>query len=123
MSKKTKICVVLVFFALLMNVTLSAMEYPNEMLEVSAPYPGATITQTVKVPNNIMVGMESNDNLDQIFEFYKTELPANGWTIKSEIKQTDGSFFAGEKGSKTVNVSIVKGGQSSKATIMISFVY
>ena len=120
MSKNIIICGVLVFFALSMNVALSAMVYPQEMIEVSAPYPEATITQTVKVPGNIMVGMESNDNLDQIFEFYKTELAANGWTITNEVKQQDGCFIAGEKGSKSVNVSIILGGQSGKSTIMIS---
>jgi hypothetical protein len=50
MSKNIIICGVLVFFALSMNVALSAMVYPQEMIEVSAPYPEATITQTVKVP-------------------------------------------------------------------------
>jgi len=120
MSKNITICGVLVFFALSMNLALSAMVYPQEMIEVSAPYPEATITQTVEVPGNIMVGMESNDNLDQIFEFYKTELAANGWKIVNETKQQEAYMLVGEKGSKSVNVSIIKGGQSGKSTIMIS---
>ena len=123
MSKNIIICAVLVFFALSMNVALSGMEYPQEMMEVSAPYPEATITQTVKAPGIVMVGMESNDNLDQIFEFYKTELAANGWTIVNETKQQKIYNLMGKKGSKSVNVSIVLGGQSGKSTIMISLAF
>ena len=81
MSKKIIICAVLVFFALSMNVALSQMTYPPELNQVSAPYPGATIVQTTNASGTVMVTMESNDNLDSIFEFYKNELPANGWTI------------------------------------------
>ena len=39
MSKRIIICAVLVFFALSMNVALSDMVYPPELMEVSAPYP------------------------------------------------------------------------------------
>ena len=119
MSKNIIICGVLVFFALSMNMALSAMVYPQEMIEVSAPYPEATITQTVKVPGNIMVGMESNDNLDQIFEFYKTELAANDWTITTEAKQQGNSILMGEKGSNNVVVNIGSG-QSGKSMIMLT---
>ena len=120
MSKNIIICGVLVFFALSMNVALSEMVYPQEMTEVSAPYPEATVTQTIKLPERLIVGMESNDNLDQILEFYKTELSANGWTIVGEAKQQEGCLLMGEKGSKSVDVSIVLNGQSGKSGIVIS---
>ena len=55
MLKNIIICAVLVFFALSMNVALSGMVYPQEMMEVSVPYPDATITQTVQVPGRIVV--------------------------------------------------------------------
>lgn len=48
-----------------------------------APYPDATITQTVQVPGNLMVGMESGDNLDPIFEFYEKQLAADRWKISA----------------------------------------
>ena len=120
MSKNIMICAVLVFFALSMNVALSDMVYPPELMEVSAPYPGATIAQTTNASGTVMVMMESNDNPDSIFEFYKTELAANGWKIVNETKQQEAYMLVGEKGSKSVNVSIIKGGQSGKSTIMIS---
>jgi hypothetical protein len=118
MSKKFIICAVLVFFALSMNVALSGMEYPPEFNQVSAPYPDATITQTVQVPGNLMVGMESDDNLDTIFEFYKKNLPANGWTISAETKQQGHSGLIAEKGSNNAVVNI-SAGQSGKSTIML----
>ena len=118
MSKKIIICAVFVFFALSMNVALSDMEYPPELNQLSAPYPDATITQTVQVPGNLMVGMESGDNLEKIFEFYKKELAANGWTISAENRQQEHSGLIGEKESKNAVVNISPG-QSGKSTIML----
>ena len=118
MSKKILICAVLVFFAFSMNVVLSQMQYLPEMDQVSAPYPDATITQTVLVPGNIMVGLESNDSLDEIFEFYKTNLTANGWTIMAEMKQQGNAGLVGEKGSNNAVVNLSTG-QSGKSMIML----
>jgi len=118
MSKKIIICAVLMFFALSMSVALSQMQYPQELNQVSAPYPDATITQTMQVPGNVMVAMQSDDNLQKIFEFYKKNLAANGWTISAEIKQQGLSGLAGEKGSKNAVVNISTG-QSGKSLIML----
>lgn len=116
MSKNIMICAVLVFFALSMNVALSEMVYPPEMTEVSAPYPDATITQTTNASGTVMVMMESNNNLDQIFEFYKNELAANGWTITAETQSQGHSGLMGEKGSHNVVVNI-GAGQSGNSMI------
>jgi len=118
MSKKIIICAVFVFFALSMNVALSDMEYPPELNQLSAPYPGATIFQTTNASGTVMVVMESNDNLDSIFEFYKKELAANGWTISAENRQQEHSGLIGEKESKNAVVNISPG-QSGKSTIML----
>jgi len=118
MSKYMITCAVLVFFALSMNVALSGMEYPHELNQVSAPYPDAAITQTVQVPGNVMVGMESGDNLEKIFEFYKKNLAANGWTISAETNQQGHSGLIGGKGSNNAVVNISTG-QSGKSMIML----
>ena len=118
MPKKIIICAVLVFFALSMNVVLSQMQYPPELNQVAAPYPDATITQTVQVPGNLMVGMQSDDNLEKIFEYYKMNLAANGWTISAETKQQGISGLIAEKGSNNVVVNISTG-QSGKSIIML----
>ena len=116
MSKKIIICAVLVFFVLSMNVALSEMQYPQEFMGVSAPYPGATIAQTMNASGTVMVSMQSNDNPDSIFEFYKKELAANGWTITAETQSQEHSGLMGEKGSNNVIVNIGKG-QSGKSII------
>ena len=118
MSKNIIICGVLVFFALSMNVALSEMQYPQEMMDVSAPYPEATIAQTMNASGTVMVTMQSNDNLDSIFEFYKTELPANGWTVTNEMQSQGASGLMGEKGSNNVVVNIGTG-HSGKSTIVL----
>ena len=118
MSKKIMICAVFVFFALFINVAWSDMVYPPELMEVSAPYPGATITQTTNASVQVMVTMESNDNPDSIFEFYKTEVAANGWTITNEMQSQGLSSLMGVKGSNIVRVSIVTD-QSGKSIIML----
>ena len=118
MPKNIIICGVLVFFALSMNVALSEMQYPQELNQVSAPYPGATIVQTTNASGMVMVGMESNDNLDSILEFYKNELPANGWTISAETREQDLAGLIGEKGSNNAVVQI-NPGQAGKSMIML----
>ena len=118
MSKKIMICAVFVFFALSMNVALSDMVYPPELMEVSAPYPGAKITHATNASVQVMVMMESNDNPGSIFEFYKNELAANGCTITAENQSQGHSGLMGEKGSNNVVVNIGTG-QSGKSIIVL----
>ncbi len=118
MSKRVTVGAVFVFFALSMNVAMSDMAYPPDLMDVSAPYPGATIAQTTNASGTVMVGMESNDNLDSISEFYKTELAANGWTITAETQSQGHSGLMGEKGSNNVVVNIATG-QSGKSIILL----
>ena len=118
MSKKIMICVVFVFFALSMNVALSDTVYPPELMEVSASYPGATITYASNASVQVVVMMESNDKPNSIFEFYKTEVAANGWTITNEMQSQGLSGLMGVKGSNIVRVSIVTD-QSGKSIIML----
>ncbi|MBT8351555.1 MAG: hypothetical protein KJO26_10025 [Deltaproteobacteria bacterium] len=118
MSKYVICCALLVAFSLSINVVLAGMEYPQEMMEVSSPYPGATIAQTVNASGTVMVTMESNDNPDQIFEFYKNELLVNRWTITNEIQTQGTSGLMSEKGSKNVIVNIGSG-HSGKSIISL----
>ena len=118
MSKNIISCAFLVVFSLSINVALAGMEYPQEMMEVSSPYPGATIAQTNSASGTVMVTMESNDNLDEIFEFYKNELLANGWTITNETQSQRHSGLMSEKGSNHVIVNIGTG-QSDKSIISL----
>jgi hypothetical protein len=118
MSKKIMICAVFVFFALCMNVALSDIAYPPELKQVSEPYPGATITHTTKASVQVLVMMESSDKPDSIFEFYKTGVAANGWTITNEMQAQGLSGLMGVKGSNIVRVNIVTD-QSGKSTISI----
>ena len=120
MSKKIMICAFFMFFALSMNVALSDMVYPPELMEVSAPYPGATITfaSASNASVQVVVMMESNDNPDSIFEFYKTEVSANGWTITEESQLEGLSGLMGVKGSNEVRLSIITD-PSGKSTISL----
>jgi len=118
MLKNTISCAFLVVFFLSINVASARMEYPQEMMDVSSPYPGATIAQTVNASGTIMVTMQSNDNLDSISEFYKNELLANGWAITNEIQSQGHSGIMGEKGSNHVIVNIGTG-QSGKSIISL----
>lgn len=118
MSKKILICAVLMCFALCANVALSGMTYLPEMNQVAAPYPGATIVQTTSASGTVMVTMQSDDNLDSIFEFYKKELPANGWTISAETRSQGHSGLMCEKGANSAVVNL-SSGQAGKSLIML----
>jgi hypothetical protein len=118
MSKKILICAVLVFLPLFMNVALSDMQYLPELNQVAAPYPGATIIQTTNASGTVMIMMQSNDNLDLILEFYKTQLPANGWTISAETQSQGHSGLMGEKGANSAVVNL-SSDPSGKSMIML----
>jgi hypothetical protein len=118
MSKKIFVCAALMLFALLANVALSGMQYLPELNQVAAPYPGATIIQTTNASGTVMVTMQSDDNLDVIHEFYKQELPANGWTISAETQSQGHSGLIGEKGANGAVVNL-SSGQSGKSLIML----
>ena len=118
MSKKILICAVLMFFALAANVALSGMEYLPELNQVSAPYPGAAIIQTTNASGTVMVMMQSSDNPDAIFEFYRKELAANGWTISSETQSQEHSGLTGEKGANNAVVTLSTD-PSGKSTILL----
>ena len=83
---KNIFCVFLMVFSLSINVALAGMEYPQEMMEVSSPYPGAIIAQTINASGTVMVTMESNHNLDSISEFYKNKLLAAQFGPQSQLK-------------------------------------
>ena len=106
MSKRITIITVFVFFTFFMNIAFSEMEYPKDLEKEIAPYPKANIVQTMKASGNTMVIMEVSDKLDTIFEFYKKELSAKGWTILGEIKQQGNYTLMGEKESKSVVIAI-----------------
>lgn len=106
MYKKSISLTFLVVMSLTISIAFAGMEYPQEMTEVSSIYPGASIAQTINASGTVMVTMQSDDNLDQIFKFYKNELLANGWTIMTEIKSQGHSGLMCEKGSNSVVVNI-----------------
>jgi hypothetical protein len=62
--------------------------------------------------------MQSNDNLDLILEFYKTQLPANGWTISAETQSQGHSGLMGEKGANSAVVNL-SSDPSGKSMIML----
>jgi hypothetical protein len=50
--------------------------------------------------------MEVGAKPDTVFEFYKKELTANGWTILTEVKQQGHTTLIGEKRSNNIAVDI-----------------
>jgi hypothetical protein len=116
MSKNIIICGVLVFFALSTNVALSDMDYPENLNQVSAPYPGGTIISITNASGMLMVSMQTNDSPDTILDFYKNQLQANGWTIINETQSQGHAGLMGEKGSNMTSISI-QAGQSGKSMI------
>ena len=63
MSKNIISCAFLVVFSLSINVAFAGMEYPQEMMEVSSPYPGATIAQTISASGTVMVTKAGDPDL------------------------------------------------------------
>lgn len=61
-------------------------DYPEPMKNEVGLYPGAKVIQTIQVSGATLVVLESGDTAEKLFDFYKKELTAKGWTTHAEYK-------------------------------------
>ncbi|OGC06437.1 hypothetical protein A2230_04865 [candidate division WOR-1 bacterium RIFOXYA2_FULL_36_21] len=81
-------------------------------------YPKANIItlsiDTTQTPNSINTIMESDDNTDMVNNFYKSEMPKNGWTLKEDsagMMMTDWT-----KDNRKLSIMISKGKRGNQNT-------
>jgi len=78
-------------------------------------YEGKIVT-SVKADKGWSVALEASDDVNTIFDWYKSELEKDGWKIVSEMKVTDGAAVVAEKGDQNLQVTIGASGSDDGKT-------
>jgi hypothetical protein len=89
-------------------------DYPQDV----PVYKGAKIvvTQTLSEKNGRNLVLESGDSVEAIGEFYRKELPAQGWTVENTMAVGGMNKISATKNKRQVTVNITDG--NGKRTVM-----
>jgi hypothetical protein len=82
-------------------------------------YEGKIVT-SVKTDTGFMVSLETPDEATTIYDWYQTEIEAEGWTKKTEMSTPEGGLIAAEKGTSTLGVNIGYSASDKKSTIILT---
>ena len=82
-------------------------------------YKGATITQSVESELGVSIIAETKDSVTKVADFYKTDLPKEGWKITESTSVSGSAALTAEQGSKRAIVVIAPGSEG-KINISIS---
>jgi hypothetical protein len=69
---------------------------------------------------SFMVGIDTEDAAGVVYDWYKSELEAGGWTIKTTMRTDDGGLLSGEKGSMGFTVAVTAGSGGGKTGIAVT---
>lgn len=84
---------------------MAAITVPEKLKEIPL-FSGASIKQATEMDKNSMVMMEIPAKAEDVFEFYKKELPGKGWKIFSQMQQEDDALLQCQKGTAMLQVAI-----------------
>lgn len=77
-------------------------------------------SSTAEENKGMSVVLETNDTVNKVSDYYKTELEKTGWSITSTFSQDDSTVFSFEKGEKQGILGIAKAEDKSNISITIS---
>ncbi len=87
-------------------------------------YPGSQVESSLKATGNdqvsesVTVSLSTSDSYEKVVNFYKSQLPTNGWNVTATYEAGDSFTTTGEKGNRSLYVTV--GGQEGKITIVLS---
>ncbi len=97
----------------------SAGDLP-EGFPTDVPVYEGDIIASVKAAEGYSVTIEAASDVSTVFDWYKTELDAQGWKIMSEVKVQDGGALSAEKGNQQLQVTFgADSGDANKTTISL----
>jgi hypothetical protein len=78
------------------------------------------IVSSVKTGNGFLVSLETPDEAKAIYDWYQTEVEAEGWTKTTEMSTPEGGLIAAEKAGSTLAVNVGYSASDKKSTIILT---
>lgn len=95
-------------------------ELPEGFPEDAPVYEGAIITSLVS-EDNYTIGIETDDEWTDAWEFYGTELEAAGWVTGTEMKLEDSGMISGEKDGRIIQITVGPASSGEAKTLITLF--
>ncbi len=98
-------------------------ELPEHWPDDIPVFPNAKITSSVEgagVANMIMVVLETNKAVSEAKDFYKAELPKQGWEITNEVEAGETFILTASKDARAVSVTVSKNADADSGKTIIS---
>ncbi|OHA28049.1 MAG: hypothetical protein A3D56_00010 [Candidatus Taylorbacteria bacterium RIFCSPHIGHO2_02_FULL_45_35] len=106
------------------TVTVGGNSLPDEWPSDAPKYPGASIQysgssnpQTGEA--GIALSFLTSDSLQKVVDFYKEELPSNGWVVEQTMNSGGSTVMAAKKGDRTFGLYIADSGDG-KVSVTVS---
>jgi len=102
MKKVIGYFLMIMLFAMSVQLVFAEIEYPVKLKNEIRHYPHSKIIQTIDVAGTTMAILQVSDRFGAILDFYKNELTKRGWQIITETGQKDQFTILAEKGANSV---------------------
>lgn len=83
-------------------------------------YDGATITSSVSTEQGFLVGFTTTDAPREVLDWYKSELAAGGWEVKSNMESDSGGLLTATMTGWSLGVNVGGGDSGGETTIVLS---
>lgn len=91
--------------------------FPSDVFVYTGTLKAATTTTENQ---GYSVSVETNDSVAAVQKKYRDQLASDGWTISIDASYGDSAAVGGQKGKRTVTVSIAKGSEGKTAVAVIT---
>jgi hypothetical protein len=83
-------------------------------------YPGAKVLTSVKTQDAMTVALQTSDQADKVSAFYKEQMKAGGWEIKTTMDMPQGTMLMGEKGGQALHAMVVSDNKATTVTLTVT---
>ncbi len=98
-------------------------ELPEHWPDDIPVFPKAKVTSSVEgagAANMVMVVFETNKAVSEAKDFYKAELPKQGWKINNEVEAGETFVLAASKDARAVSVTVSRDPEDDSSKTIIS---
>ena len=97
------------------------VEVPNDFPSDIPLYPESTPMATLDAGDHgSILALQTSVEPEEVFEFYRNELPNQGWAIENEAAFGDQYVLGVTKGERSANVTIAVGGGTTRVAIALT---
>jgi len=79
------------------------------------------ITTSLVTEDSFTIGIETDDEWTEVWDWYLAELDSEGWTSTSELKLEDSGMLSGEKDDRLIQITVGPGSGDGANTMITTF--